>query len=147
MKKVLFLAMLWVSQIAVSQISFNTGSVEFDNNLNTINAEAKVNIAGFDATLKADYNISSKEITHLRVDVGMQPAEIYMLCEVSKLSGKSISEVETSYVKNKGKGWGVIAKEMGIKPGSAEFHAMKNKAKNKSSKGKGGNGKAKGKKK
>jgi hypothetical protein len=26
---------------------------------------------------------------------------------------------------NKGKGWGVIAKNLGIKPGSAEFHALK----------------------
>jgi hypothetical protein len=29
------------------------------------------------------------------------------------------------YKQSKGKGWGVIAKELGIKPGSPEFHALK----------------------
>jgi hypothetical protein len=30
------------------------------------------------------------------------------------------------YKTSKGKGWGVIAKSLGIKPGSAEFQALKN---------------------
>jgi hypothetical protein len=30
-----------------------------------------------------------------------------------------------TYNTNRGRGWGVIAKELGIKPGSAEFHALK----------------------
>ena len=29
------------------------------------------------------------------------------------------------YRNNKGQGWGVIAKNLGIKPGSDEFHALK----------------------
>ena len=33
--------------------------------------------------------------------------------------------VVDQYRKNKGQGWGVIAKSLGIKPGSAEFHALK----------------------
>lgn len=31
-----------------------------------------------------------------------------------------------TYKANKCKGCGIIAKELGIKPGSAEFHALKN---------------------
>jgi hypothetical protein len=34
--------------------------------------------------------------------------------------------VVQTYQTHKGKGWGVIAKELGIKPGSREFHALKN---------------------
>jgi hypothetical protein len=30
-----------------------------------------------------------------------------------------------TYQASKGKGWGVIAKELGIKPGSPAFHALK----------------------
>jgi hypothetical protein len=30
-----------------------------------------------------------------------------------------------TYKRNKGKGWGVIAQRLGIKPGSAEFHRLK----------------------
>ena len=29
------------------------------------------------------------------------------------------------YKANKGRGWGVIAKKLGIKPGSKEFHELK----------------------
>ena len=31
-----------------------------------------------------------------------------------------------TYGAKKGQGWGAIAKDLGIKPGSAEFHALKN---------------------
>ncbi|HEX9934232.1 MAG TPA: hypothetical protein VGB38_03460, partial [bacterium] len=33
--------------------------------------------------------------------------------------------VMDEYKSGKGKGWGVIAKSLGIKPGSDEFHALK----------------------
>ena len=64
--------------------------------------------------------------------------------------GSNIDDVIISYKKNKEKGWGVIAKEMGIKPGSPEFHALKGKTKTRKDKGKSegkgkGNGNSKGK--
>jgi transketolase len=36
-----------------------------------------------------------------------------------------VYDVYSCYNKNKGKGWGVIAKEMGIKPGSDQFKRLK----------------------
>jgi hypothetical protein len=49
------------------------------------------------------------------------------------------------YQANKGKGWGVIAKNLGIKPGSREFHELK-KGVDGGGPGKGhGKGKGKGK--
>jgi hypothetical protein len=55
------------------------------------------------------------------------------------------------YKKNRGKGWGVIAKSLGIKPGSPEFHALKRGddlyTHKEKGKGKGGKGKGKGKEK
>ena len=41
------------------------------------------------------------------------------------LSHRSWDEVLREYKENKGKGWGVIAKNLGIKPGSREFHELK----------------------
>ena len=83
----------------------------------------------------------------------MTPADVYMTVGIAKITNKSIDEVVGEYKANKGKGWGVIAKRLGIKPGSKEFHALKEggsveleKAKAKGQ-GKGkGNGKGKGKK-
>jgi len=48
-----------------------------------------------------------------------------------------IINVANQYKAHRGKGWGMIAKEIGIKPGSEEFMALKNKFSNKLKKGKG----------
>ena len=66
----------------------------------------------------------------------MEPAEIYFALELSKMSQKPIDNVVEIYKVNKEKGWGYIAKQLGIKPGSPEFHQLKNNVQNKGSKGK-----------
>ena len=55
----------------------------------------------------------------------MAPADVYMAAKVRILSHRSWDEVLREYKENKGKGWGVIAKNLGIKPGSREFHELK----------------------
>ena len=50
-----------------------------------------------------------------------------MAFKLSEMSGKPVPDVVDAYDKNKSKGWGALAKELGIKPGSKEFHALKNK--------------------
>ena len=77
----------------------------------------------------------------------MEPAEIYLSLELSKLSGRSVDEVVEIYKVHKDKGWGYIAKQLGIKPGSAEFHKLKENTKNKEAKGKSKSKKGKPKKK
>jgi len=124
---------------AVSAQEFNTGSIEFDTDLKTINVEANADFGSFKTTLGGTYNISDKKIEELHGNLNMEPAEIYLALELGKQTGKSVDEVITVYKKNKGKGWGEIAKQLGIKPGSAEFHALKNSAKGKALKGKGHN--------
>ena len=76
----------------------------------------------------------------------MEPAEIYFALELSKLSSRSIDQVVEIYEVNKDKGWGFIAKELGIKPGSPEFHSLKEQTKNKGAKGKSKSKKGKSKK-
>ena len=49
-----------------------------------------------------------------------------MIFQLGQMSGKQPDRVMAVYTPNKKKGWGAIAKELGIKPGSAEFHALKN---------------------
>jgi len=41
------------------------------------------------------------------------------------MSGKPIDYVTEQYKESKGRGWGALAKSLGIKPGSPEFHALK----------------------
>jgi hypothetical protein len=63
-----------------------------------------------------------------------------MTVELAKIIQINIDQVVEVCSVHKGKSWGVIAKELGVKPGSLEFHGLsKNKGKNtgKYNKGKG----------
>jgi hypothetical protein len=64
----------------------------------------------------------------------LQPAEVYLVLELGKLTGKSPASVIAIYKKNKGKGWEAVARALGIKPGSPEFKALKNAAAEKNKK-------------
>ncbi len=148
MKRIIILFFTLILSVSSNaQVLFNTGNAELDADLTKINANAKLDFGTFKTDLKLSYNISDKKIDYLSITVKMEPAEIYLSLELSKLSAKSIDQVVEIYEVNKDKGWGFIAKELGIKPGSPEFHKLKEDTKNKGAKGKSKSNKGKPKKK
>jgi len=54
-----------------------------------------------------------------------EPADAYMVFRMGELSHQPVERVVDEYKEDRGKGWGVMAKRLGIKPGSKEFHALK----------------------
>lgn len=56
---------------------------------------------------------------------GWSPGDIYMACSIASVLGIGCARVVERYDSNPGRGWGRIAQDMGIKPGSSEFHALK----------------------
>ena len=146
-KPVIFVFLLFLAVISNAQISFNTGNAEFDADLNKINVNAKLDFGAFKTDLNLSYNISEKKVDYLSISVKMEPAEIYLALELSKISGKPVDDVVEIYKVHKNKGWGYIAKQLGIKPGSPEFHKLKENVKNKGSKSKNKGAQGKGKKK
>lgn len=148
MKQVITILLSFVVYSATAQISFNTGSVQLDSDLNTFNTRASADYGSFKADMVSSYHTSESKINYMKTSLHMAPGEIYLAFEISKLSRKPIDKVIVIYKKYKNKGWGFIAKQAGIKPGSAEFHQLKNNAGSKKNKtyGKGkGHGKGKGK--
>ncbi len=99
-----------------------------------MNTDAKGNLSAFKADLSLSYNVSEKEIDRLHVSVKMEPAEIFLALELTKISKRSIEDVVEMYTAHKEKGWGFIAKQLGIKPGSPEFHTLKGNTKSKGQK-------------
>lgn len=53
------------------------------------------------------------------------PGDIYYACAIASVIGRPCRYVVDAYEADRGQGWGVIAKRMGIKPGSPEFHRLK----------------------
>ena len=102
------------------------GDATFDTTLGDLNAQTKGrNLPGFISNLSLSYNIPRIKIEDLLFKVKMTPADVYITVGLSKITNKPVDVVVGEYKANKGKGWGVIAKKLGIKPGSKEFHDLK----------------------
>lgn len=131
-------------------IAFNprTGDVEMDGFLKDINTKATENVNEFIDNVSAKFNTAKDKVKEL-LKV-MAPGDVYMTAQTAEIVKKPVDDVATAYNKSKDKGWGQIAKELGIKPGSPEFHALKKSMKGEKGNGNGngkGNGKGKGKNK
>ena len=143
MKKIIAILSFFILICYPSLAQYNTGDGELDKSLISIDAEAKLDFGEFKADLSTSYDIPLPKIDYLSAKVGMKAGDIYLCLEIGKLAKKSVDEVVEVYQANKNKGWGVIAKELGIKPGSPEFHELKGNAKKPKGKAKG-KGKGKG---
>jgi hypothetical protein len=126
-----------------------TGDAEMDGFLTDVNASAKLDLGKFKLDLSAQFNVTGPKIDNLLLT--MAPGDVYMTLQIGQTINKPVDDVKSAYEKNRGKGWGVIAKQLGIKPGSAEFHAlkksMKKPGKTKETPATSGKGNGKGKKK
>lgn len=132
-------------QFSNAQLSFNTGDASLEAELNLLNDEAKKDLSSFKNQIVADFGVTKQTVQDL-LDKALEPAEIILSGRIADIAGKSMEDVVSSYEKNKDKGWGQVAKDMGIKPGSPEFHALKGKSNNGKGKANGNPGKGKGKK-
>ena len=102
-----------------------TGDAWFDARLGDINVMASGNLDGFIDEIVVSTRAPRTWVETLVVERRYAPADVYMLAECAYRSGTPYDEALRLYERHHGEGWGAMAKRMGIKPGSAEFHAMK----------------------
>lgn len=146
LKSLLAVLLFFVSvQFTQAQLSFKTGDASLEAELNLLNDEAKKDLTSFKDKIVSDFGVTKQTVQDL-LDKALEPAEIILSGRIADITGKSMNDVVSSYEKNKDKGWGQVAKDMGIKPGSPEFHALKGKSNNGKGKGNGNPGKGNGKK-
>jgi len=89
------------------------------------NIRAEADPSGFRTRLAARFNIGDTQINAVLSNVD-KPADAYMVLRLGEMSAKPTDYVIEQYRYGRGKGWGALAKSLGIKPGSKEFHALKN---------------------
>ncbi len=95
-----------------------------DSFLGEINVTASVDLGAFKADLRLSFGKSDSEISGL-FEIMSAPSDVYMCLRIGELAEQPLDRVVAEHTAHKGQGWGVIAKNLGIKPGSAEFHALK----------------------
>lgn len=119
---------------------------DLDVFLSDLNVQARADLPGFKARLSVTFGVPVPQVEAIIVRV-QAPADAYMVMKVGQVAKQPQEVVLQEYQANKGKGWGAIAKNLGIKPGSREFHELKKGFDgDDSGKGKGkGKGKRKGK--
>lgn len=92
--------------------------------LDNLNIRAEADSSGFSMELATRFKIGSTDVKAVIGNVD-RPSDAYMVLRLGELSHKPIQQVLHVYSANKNRGWGVMAKQLGIKPGSREFHALK----------------------
>lgn len=127
-----------------AEVKLETGDPDLDQRLIMINDRAQDNMDMFVESMAKHFGVTQSLVRDL-LEKKLSPADIYMTVLISKVTKQDTNKILNTYNANRGKSWGAIAQELGIKPGSKEFHALKednfwskeHKQKSKEPKGKG----------
>lgn len=102
-----------------------TGDAWVDTQLGDMNVYARGNTDGFIDDVVVSFGAPRYLVREYVVDRHWAPGDVYYACALAYQLHRPCDVVLRDYEKNHGQGWGVIAQRMGIKPGSAAFHALK----------------------
>jgi hypothetical protein len=93
--------------------------------MRNFNIRAEADLSNFKARLAARFKIAGVQVQAVLSNC-KSPADAYVVCALGEIAGKPPEYVVERYKSGKDKGWGALARSLGIKPGSKEFHALKN---------------------
>ncbi len=134
--------------LACLMASPTLASSNLDVFVSNLNVQAQADLGAFKVRLSTQFGVPTARVEAVMAGVAT-PGDAYMCFRVGQVASQPVEGVMNEYQRNKGKGWGVIAKNLGIKPGSKEFPELKkgnfDGDDSESNKGKG-KGKGKGKK-
>ena len=115
------LSLLVIMAIALSASVAAAGDFDW---MRDFNVKAEADRDGFRAELATRFKIGDAEVNAVLGNVA-SPADAYMVLRLGEMSSRPVDHVLNRYRHEKHKGWGALAKSLGIKPGSPEFHALK----------------------
>ena len=92
--------------------------------LKDVNIQAQADMRNFSIRLSKQFGVAEPDV-QLIIRSVEKPADAFMILQIGQMAQVDSAEVLQRYQHHKGKGWGALARELGIKPGSSEFHALK----------------------
>ncbi|PLX72215.1 MAG: hypothetical protein C0614_13995 [Desulfuromonas sp.] len=113
--------------LALALVLFMTGTAcaELDVYLNRLTASAEADIGGFRTGLGVHFGASGPEIDLVMSNV-KRAGDAALCLWLSNHSKQPLERVMHEYQNTRKQGWGVLAKNLGIKPGSEAFKTLKN---------------------
>jgi hypothetical protein len=107
-----------------------TGDAWMDVQLKDMNVYTRGNTDGFIDDVVISFGAPRPVIREYVIERRWAPGDVYYACALAHQLRVPCINTLRDYDKNNGKGWGVIAKRMGIKPGSVEFQNLKGRVSN-----------------
>jgi hypothetical protein len=90
-----------------------------------LNTQARSNRYDYSYRMSNQFGMPINRVDSILSGV-REPADAFMCFQLGRMLGIPPERVFETYQSSRGQGWGEIAKRLGIKPGSPEFHALKN---------------------
>lgn len=92
--------------------------------LQSVNKQAISDVRNFNDKLSKQFGIPTPNVDAI-VKAVPNPEDAFMILQLSQMAHVEPEVVMEKYQRSKGQGWGRVAQDIGIKPGSPEFHALK----------------------
>jgi len=102
-----------------------TGDVWVDATLADINAYGRRYPDAFADELVRYHGAPRDVVSALLGSPGWTPGDAYFACALAQVIGRSCRYVADEWQAHPGEGWGALAQRLGVKPGSPEFHRLK----------------------
>ncbi len=103
------------------QYSPHTGDSDFDSLLIEINRTAGGRFQQYIGDICTGFNIPQEKVMMMIYQEKMQPADVFMVLQLVRLSGQPYQKIMKHFRQHKRKGWGAVALSLGFKPGSRKF--------------------------
>lgn len=110
----IFIALAMVSALFAGDFSW----------MSALDSRYEANPTHLRTNLNERFTVGDSIISNVVKSVA-KPSDAYMVLKLAEMSGLTSDAVLKKYQSSKDKGWGVMAQNLGIKPGSAEFKALK----------------------
>lgn len=97
---------------------------EFGLVVSDVNSYFSLHRDDFRLQVAAEFGVPAPRIDRLIASVG-SAGDAYLCLQASRSSGRDLDEVTRTWQRHHKRGWGAIAQELGIKPGSDAFMQLK----------------------
>ena len=114
---------LWLAAV-LALVPFQARAGALEDFLGNLNVQAQADLNGFSARVSSQFKVGAAQVKVVLGSV-QEPADAFMVFQLGQMTGRPPEEVLRVYKGRGHKGWGELAQELGIKPGSPEFHRLK----------------------
>ena len=103
-----------------------TKTQDLEDEITQMNQAGQEDLTALLTRMSTQYNVELSVLLDLSAQ-GYSPGQLWLALEITATSDTTLANALVLVGETEGQGWGVLAQALGVKPGSAEFFALKEK--------------------